>query len=70
MAVITWPWCGLLQEVGVGQYSVSPGKPVVLALKYAIANDARWAGQTGELAPDRFNPDRWVMVPSSCCSTL
>lgn len=25
-----------------------------------MALDPRWAGETGDLAPGRFNPDRWL----------
>lgn len=36
------------------------GRLMFLCLGHALKYDTRWAGNTGKLAPDRFNPDRWL----------
>ena len=36
------------------------GRSIFLSLGHALKYDTRWAGETGKLAPDQFNPERWL----------
>ena len=36
------------------------GRPMFLSLGHTLKYDARWAGHEGKLAPDQFNPERWL----------
>jgi cytochrome P450 len=50
----------LLQDVDVCGYKLTKGTRVVLSLCSVISGDSRWVDKGDMLAPDVYNPDRWL----------
>jgi cytochrome P450 len=49
-----------VRDFELSGYTVPAGKALLLPLKFLAANDGRWAGEAGELAPERFVPQRML----------
>ncbi|KAK9829984.1 hypothetical protein WJX72_009029 [[Myrmecia] bisecta] len=41
-------------------YLIPKGWKLAVLIYNVLANDSRWQGVTGDLAADKFNPDRWL----------
>jgi cytochrome P450 len=48
------------KDFELGGHAVPAGTAISIPLAYVSAHDPRWAGATGDLAPEVFNPDRML----------
>jgi cytochrome P450 len=48
------------KDFEMGGHAIAKGTPISIPLAHVTANDPRWAGAAGDLAPERFNPERFL----------
>ncbi|KIY92316.1 hypothetical protein MNEG_15646 [Monoraphidium neglectum] len=44
----------------MGGYKVTKGQQLLVPLGHVSRSDPRWAGETGDLSPEVFNPERML----------
>jgi cytochrome P450 len=48
------------KDFEMGGHVVKEGSVIAIPMAHVARHDPRWAGATGDLAPERFNPERML----------
>lgn len=58
--IVSHVWRKALVDIELGGYRIPKGWKMNLDIWKVLLDDPRWADQTDELAPSKFNPSRWM----------